>query len=438
MRAYALPSRSHHRAQTGTRDSPNAGSSPRCVIKTGDAGGLRYCPQAARYHTGVDNEALMSLDEVLAAARRAQESGATRFCMGAAWRGPKQRDLERVVEMVKAVRGLGMETCATLGMLKPGQAEQLRAAGLDYYNHKSHRAGVLRRDHQHPHPGQQARHARPGGDSGLHVCCGASRMGDRGARAQRHRAAFANMTRIRIGADNTSAGRRHAIARAEALDPFEFVRTIACARITMPKAMCACLQGARRCRGDQALCFLAVRTRSSTAKSCSQPAKSEAEKDRACSTASGCGRWSSSVTPESSAPRELQPAPVSLNGALAADLAVLESRGLRRHRRVLQSPQRARFTVDGRDYVAFCSNDYLATRRASRPRRAPAQARERTASARVLRTWSSAYTRASRAREALAVFVKAASCGLFFDGYMANLGLVTAWPDARPRYSPTS
>ena len=105
-------------------------------IKTGgcpeDCG---YCPQAARYHTDVDNEDMLALDVVVAAARAAREKGATRFCMGAAWRGPKQRDLDRVVEMVKAVRGLGMETCATLGMLKEGQAEQLKDAGLDYYNH---------------------------------------------------------------------------------------------------------------------------------------------------------------------------------------------------------------------------------------------------------------------------------------------------------------
>ncbi|MFZ9151736.1 MAG: biotin synthase BioB, partial [Burkholderiales bacterium] len=98
-------------------------------IKTGgcseDCG---YCPQAARYQTGVENQDLLSVDEVVAAARKAKEHGATRFCMGAAWRGPKQRDLDKVVAMVKAVRGLGMETCATLGMLKPGQAGQLRDA----------------------------------------------------------------------------------------------------------------------------------------------------------------------------------------------------------------------------------------------------------------------------------------------------------------------
>src|SRR2546423_564980 len=132
---YALPLNDLiHRAQAIHREhfDPNAVQlSTLLSIKTGgcpeDCG---YCPQAARYHTGVDNEALMSVNDVVAAARCAREKGATRFCMGAAWRGPKQRDLERVIDMVRAVRGLGMETCATLGLLKPGQAEQLKAAGL--------------------------------------------------------------------------------------------------------------------------------------------------------------------------------------------------------------------------------------------------------------------------------------------------------------------
>src|SRR4051812_12458251 len=105
-------------------------------IKTGgcpeDCG---YCPQAARYHTGIEAQELMPLDDVVAAARTAKAHGATRFCMGAAWRGPKARDLAPVLDMVREVKALGLETCCTLGMLKDGQAEQLRDAGLDYYNH---------------------------------------------------------------------------------------------------------------------------------------------------------------------------------------------------------------------------------------------------------------------------------------------------------------
>src|SRR3970040_1360469 len=105
-------------------------------VKTGgcpeDCG---YCPQAARYHTGVANQDMLSVERVSAAARLAKANAATRFCMGASWRGPRQRELERVAEMVKAVRAEGLETCATLGLLKEGQAAQLKAAGLAYYNH---------------------------------------------------------------------------------------------------------------------------------------------------------------------------------------------------------------------------------------------------------------------------------------------------------------
>ena len=105
-------------------------------IKTGgcpeDCG---YCPQAAQYDTGVEASKMMALDQVLFAAKRAKDAGATRFCMGAAWRTPKDRDIEKVAELVSAVKGLGLETCATLGMLNEGHAEQLRDAGLDYYNH---------------------------------------------------------------------------------------------------------------------------------------------------------------------------------------------------------------------------------------------------------------------------------------------------------------
>ena len=105
-------------------------------IKTGgcseDCG---YCPQSARYDAGVESQGLLNLDDVLTAAKAAKAAGASRFCMGAAWRGPKQRDLEPVLDMVREVKALGLETCATLGMLKDGQAEQLKEAGLDYYNH---------------------------------------------------------------------------------------------------------------------------------------------------------------------------------------------------------------------------------------------------------------------------------------------------------------
>ncbi|MCX7185218.1 MAG: biotin synthase BioB, partial [Nitrosospira sp.] len=124
-----------HRAQLVHRQYHDANAvqlSTLISIKTGgcpeDCG---YCPQAARYHTGVEDQDMLSLTEVIATAEAAKAQGASRFCMGAAWRGPKQRDIDKVAQMISAVKALGLETCATLGMLKPGQAEQLRQAGLD-------------------------------------------------------------------------------------------------------------------------------------------------------------------------------------------------------------------------------------------------------------------------------------------------------------------
>jgi biotin synthase len=264
---YALPFNDLiHRAQTVHREhfDPNAVQLSTLIsIKTGgcpeDCG---YCPQAARYHTGVENESLLSIDEVVTAARAAKAQGATRFCMGAAWRGPKQRDLERVADMVKAVRGLGMETCATLGMLKPGQAGQLKAAGLDYYNHNIDTAGefygeivTTRTQDQRLDTLEQVR------DAGLHVCCGGIvGMGE----TRRTRAALiaqlANMDPYpeSVPINNLVQVEGTPLHGAQVLDPFEFVRTIACARITMPKALVRLSAGRQEMpEGIQALCFLA-------------------------------------------------------------------------------------------------------------------------------------------------------------------------------------
>jgi biotin synthase len=232
-------------------------------IKTGgcpeDCG---YCPQAARYQTGVDNQDMLSVDEVVAAARAAREHGATRFCMGAAWRGPKQRDLDKVIAMVKAVRGLGMETCATLGMLKPGQADQLREAGLDYYNHNIDTAAdnysnvITTRDYDDRIDTlEQVREA------GLHVCCGGIvGMGETRAARAALITQLASMDPYpeSVPINNLVQVPGTPLHGTAALDPLEFVRTIACARITMPKAMVR-LSAGRQEMGDavQALCFLA-------------------------------------------------------------------------------------------------------------------------------------------------------------------------------------
>lgn len=255
-----------HQAQTVHRQYHDANTiqlSTLISVKTGgcpeDCG---YCPQAARYHTGVENQDMLSSDTVVEAALAAKAEGATRFCMGAAWRGPKQRDIDRMTEIIEAVKALGLETCATLGMLKPGQAEQLKQAGLDYYNHNLDTAPefygeiITTRDYQDRLDTlEQVRKA------GIHVCCGGivgmgeSRLARAGLIAQ-----LANMDpypesvpiNYLVQVEGTP------LYGTETLDSFEFVRTIAVARITMPKAMVRLSAGRREMsEAVQALCFLA-------------------------------------------------------------------------------------------------------------------------------------------------------------------------------------
>ena len=232
-------------------------------VKTGgcpeDCG---YCPQAARYHTGVENQDLLSLDEVVSAASAAKAKGASRFCMGAAWRGPKQRDIEKMTEMVRAVKSLGMETCATLGLLKPGQAQQLGEAGLDYYNHNLDTAPefyeeiiTTRQYEDRLNTLQEVRQA------GINVCCGGIvGMGETRRSRAGLIAQLANLNPYpeSVPINHLVQVKGTPLYGTEALDPFEFVRTIAAARITMPKAMVR-LSAGRQEMSDaiQALCFLA-------------------------------------------------------------------------------------------------------------------------------------------------------------------------------------
>jgi biotin synthase len=259
-----------HRAQQihRTHHVPNAVQlSTLLSIKTGgcpeDCG---YCPQAKRYHTGVDEEALLDLDTVIAAAQAAKAHGATRFCMGAAWRGPRQRDLDPVLAMVRGVKALGLESCATLGMLKDGQAEQLREAGLDYYNHNLDTApefyGEIITTRAYQDRLDTLERVRT---AGINVCCGGI-VGMGESRRQRAGliAQLANLDPYPesvpinhlVQVEGTPL---HAELGGEsALDPLEFVRTVAVARITMPTAMVR-LSAGRRELGEavQALCFLA-------------------------------------------------------------------------------------------------------------------------------------------------------------------------------------
>jgi len=232
-------------------------------VKTGgcpeDCG---YCPQAARYHTGVENQDMLSLNEVVTAASAAKAKGASRFCMGAAWRGPKQRDIEKMTEMVRAVKSLGMETCATLGLLKPGQAQQLGEAGLDYYNHNLDTAPeyyeeiITTRQYQDRlNTLQEVR------DAGINVCCGGIvGMGETRRSRAGLIAQLANLNPYpeSVPINHLVQVKGTPLYGTEELDPLEFVRTIAAARITMPKAMVR-LSAGRQEMSDavQALCFLA-------------------------------------------------------------------------------------------------------------------------------------------------------------------------------------
>lgn len=232
-------------------------------IKTGgcpeDCG---YCPQAARYHTGVENEPLMALPAVIEAAKAAKAAGATRFCMGAAWRGPKQRDLDPVLEMVRAVRDLGLETCATLGLLREGQAEQLAEAGLDYYNHNLDTAPefygeiISTRDYQ-----DRLETLAQVRGAGLKVCCGGI-VGMGESRTSRA-GLIAQLAALEPPPESVPINMLVRVpgtplADQPALDPLEFVRTIAVARIALPTSMVRLSAGRQQMPDSlQALCFFA-------------------------------------------------------------------------------------------------------------------------------------------------------------------------------------
>ena len=232
-------------------------------IKTGGCPeDCAYCPQSARYDTGVTAEKLMTLDVVLAEARAAKAGGASRFCMGAAWRSPKDRDLDAVCAMVEGVKALGLETCATLGMLTGAQAQRLKDVGLDYYNHNLDTSPEFY-DHIITTRTYQDRletldHVR---DAGIHVCCGGIvGMGetreDRVGMIATLASLPAHPESVPINMLVRVAGTP--LADESGLDGIEFVRTVAVARITMPRSMVRLSAGRETMSEEtQALCFLA-------------------------------------------------------------------------------------------------------------------------------------------------------------------------------------
>ena len=232
-------------------------------VKTGgcpeDCG---YCPQAARYHTGVDATKLMSTEAVVEKARQAKAAGASRFCMGAAWRSPKDRDIPKVAAMIREVKSLGLETCATLGMLSGDQASALRKAGLDYYNHNLDTAPEFYNEIIHTREFQDRLdtlgHVR---DAGMKTCCGGI-VGMGESREQRA-GLLQTLANLPAHPDSVPINRLVQVegtplAGTVELDPFEFVRTIAAARIMMPRSMVRLSAGREQMSDElQALCFLA-------------------------------------------------------------------------------------------------------------------------------------------------------------------------------------
>lgn len=255
-----------HRAMAAHRrhfDPTEVQISTLLSIKTGGCPeDCAYCPQAAQYETGVKAEKLMDVEAVLADAAKAKAAGASRFCMGAAWRSPKDKDLDAVCRMVEGVKRLGLESCVTLGMLTGPQAQKLKQAGLDYYNHnldtspEYYRAIITTRTYQ-----DRLDTLSTVRDAGIHVCCGGIvGMGEAASDRAGMIAALATLNphpeSVPINALVRVEGTP--VAAEAPLDPIEFVRIIAVARITMPASVVRLSAGRESMSPEtQALCFLA-------------------------------------------------------------------------------------------------------------------------------------------------------------------------------------
>nr|WP_133501476.1 biotin synthase BioB [Lysobacter terrigena] len=255
-----------HRAGTVHRqhfDPAEVQVSTLLSVKTGGCPeDCAYCPQAQRYHTGVNATKLMSTDAVLDKAKQAKAAGASRFCMGAAWRSPADRDIPKVAAMIREVKALGLETCATLGMLSDTQAKALRDAGLDYYNHNLDTApefyGEIIHTREYQDRLDTLSHVR---DAGMKTCCGG--IVGMGETREQRAGLLQALANLPAHPDSVPINRLVQVegtplAGTAQLDPFEFVRMIAVARIMMPRSMVR-LSAGRESMSDelQALCFAA-------------------------------------------------------------------------------------------------------------------------------------------------------------------------------------
>ena len=254
------------RAQEVHRAHFKAGEVQRSTLLSIKTGGCSedcgYCSQSAHHSTGLEREALMPLGEVLERARAAKEKGSSRFCMGAAWRSPREKDLDAVIEMVKEVKKLGLETCVTLGMLDAEQAKLLAKAGLDYYNHNIDTApkhyGEIVTTHTLQDRLDTIEKVR---EAGINVCSGGIvGMGEGQTGRAELIAQLANMETPpeSVPINKLIAFPGTPLAGSDAINPFDFVRTIAVARITMPNSFVRLSAGREQMSDElQALCFMA-------------------------------------------------------------------------------------------------------------------------------------------------------------------------------------
>ena len=232
-------------------------------IKTGACPeDCKYCPQSARYKTGLKTERLMPLDQIVASATEAKANGAERFCMGAAWRTPKDSDIEQVSEAIAAVKALGLETCATLGMLKPEQAEKLADAGLEYYNHNLDTSpefyGEIISTRTYDDRLETLENVR---EAGMKVCCGGIvGMGETKTDRVGLIEALANLEPYpeSVPINNLVKVAGTPLGELEDIDPFDFVRMVAVARITMPTSYVRLSAGREEMNDQlQTMCFMA-------------------------------------------------------------------------------------------------------------------------------------------------------------------------------------
>jgi biotin synthase len=267
IKFFSLPfSELMYQAQTIHRENFN----PKIIqistllsIKTGSCPeNCSYCPQSAHYQTGLKKEPLMDITEVVAAAKRAKAAGSTRFCMGAAWRGPRDQDLQNVCEMIKEVKKLNLETCVTLGLLQQHQAEMLKDAGLDFYNHnidtsREHYDKIIT-TRTFDDRLQTLEHVR---NSGIKVCCGGILgMGETNEDRINMLVTLANLAEppesVPINQLIKIPGTP--LEHADDIDHFDFIRTIALARIMIPRAYIRLSAGREQMSEElQSLCFLA-------------------------------------------------------------------------------------------------------------------------------------------------------------------------------------